>query len=68
MTTRMMRRPLMVRVAARRKMSTGMMTVMAAGMTAEDMAEMSDMGMMITGSAIRARQMGLVARRGSLDL
>ena len=58
----------MVRVAARRKMSTGMMTVMAAGMTGEGKAAMSDMGTMITGSAIRARLMGLVARRGSLDL
>lgn len=68
MTTRMMRRPLMVRVAARRNMSTGMMTEMAAGMTAEDKEAMSDMGMMITGSAIQALLMGLVARRGSLDL
>ena len=58
----------MARLAARRKMSTEMMTVMAAGMTAEDKEAMSDMGMMITGSAIRARLMGLVARRGSLDL
>ena len=64
----MMRRPLTVRVAARRKMSTGMMTVMAAGMTAEDKVAMSDMGTMITGSAIRARLMGLGARRDSLDL
>jgi len=64
----MMRRPLMVRLAARKKMSTEMMTVMAAGMKAEDRAAMSDMGTMITGSAIRARLTGLVARRGSLDL
>jgi len=64
----MMRRPLMVRLAARKKMSTEMMTVMAAGMTAEYRAAMSDMGTMITGSAIRARLTGLVARRGSLDL
>ena len=58
----------MARLAARRKMSTEMMTAMAAGMTAGDRAAMSDMGTMITGSAIRARLMGLVARRGSLDL
>ena len=64
----MMRRPLMVRLAARKKMSMEMMTVMAAGMTAEYRAAMSDMGTMITGSAIRARLMGLVARIGSLDL
>lgn len=64
----MMRKPLMVRLAVRRRMSTGMMTVMAAGMTVEDRAEMLDMGMMITGSATRVRLMGLVARRGSLDL
>ena len=58
----------MARLAARRKMSTEMMTVMAAGMMAGDRAAMSDMATMITGSAIRARQMGLVERRGSLDL
>ena len=60
-----MRKLLMVRLVARRKMSTEMMTAMV---TAEDRAVMSDMATMITGSAIRARLMGLVARRGSLDL
>ena len=62
----MMRRPLMVKLAARR-MSMGMRTAMAAAMTAEDRAEMSDSGMMITGSAIRARLMEVAARRGNLD-
>jgi hypothetical protein len=62
----MMRKPLMVKLAARR-MNMGMRTVMEAGMTAEDRAAMSDSGMMITGSAIRARLMGVEARRGNLD-